>query len=58
MIDFDPGWQGEQDRDEQRFMVDVQRTIEVAGTRPLKPDEQRLLAWASGTNPNIQENRA
>ena len=48
-------WRGEQDRDEKRLQVEVERVIELAATRPLQPDEQLLLAWASGTKPTIQE---
>lgn len=50
----DNGWMAEQDRDEKCFMVDVERVIEAAAIRPLQPDEQRLLAWASGTHPEIR----
>ena len=51
-------WQGQQDQDEKRFQVEVEKAIEAAATRPLNHDEQLLLAWASGTKPNIQEKQA
>ncbi len=55
MSDDYEDWRGEQDRDEKRLQVEVERVIELAASRPLQPDEQLLLAWASGTKPNIQE---
>lgn len=54
----DDNWQGEQDRDMKRLEVEVERVIELSATRALTSEEQLLLAWASGTKPNIKENHA
>jgi hypothetical protein len=52
MSDMDT-WQAAQFADELATMRQVVETIEASTQRPLTADERRLLAWATGTKPEI-----
>lgn len=46
-------WQQQQHHDELLIQHDIEEVIKASANRPLTADEQHLLAWATGTQPEI-----